>query len=258
MFCPIIAITNLKGGSCKTTTALHLAAILAEQGRRTLVVDLDPQGSVSRWLREDTGGEEFVQALADGGKLSALAKPTAFPNLRLVAGGARLDRAEQEISKAGHAIPQMVLADALASVDLRQGQDLVFLDLPPQLGFLTLSALLGATDVVIPVEASTMALDGAANLVRTILPRLVRNNPFLRPLGVLICRTQPQTRLTREMTAGLEAALPGLLFETSIREDIRMKEAYGHHLPVTLHAPDCRSAVDYRQAAEELLRRLPR
>ncbi|KAB2965167.1 MAG: ParA family protein [Thermoanaerobaculia bacterium] len=258
MFCPILAVTNLKGGSCKTTTALHLGAILAEQGHKVLLLDLDPQGSISRWLREDSGGEEFLQALAGGGKLAQLARPTAFERLNLIAGGARLDRAEQEIAKSGNPIPQMVLAEALADPALREGYDFLVLDLPPQLGFLTLSALLAATDVVIPVEASTMALDGAANLVREILPRLIKNNPFLRPLGILVCRTQPQTRLTRDLTAGIETALPGLLFSATVREDIRMKEAFGHHLPVTLHAPDCRSAADYRSATNELLARMPR
>ena len=158
----VYAFANQKGGVGKTTTAVNLAACLAEAGERVLVVDLDPQGNATSGLGLDKSGTSTADLL-DGAPLGDLAKPTAFPNLFLVPSKPELAGAAVEL--AGRDGSDRYLAESLAAAD---GFDFVLLDCPPSLGPLTVNALAAADRVIVPVQAEDYALEGLAHLVRSI------------------------------------------------------------------------------------------
>lgn len=243
------AVTNQKGGSGKTTTAVNLAAALAEQGKRVLLVDLDPQGSASTWLGEATDGEGLFSVLAGNGSISSLVVETPAPGVDLVPSSPWLMGLDRALASEPGA--ETILREKLAG--LRGGWDLCFLDCPPALGLLSLSALVAARRVLVPVEASTMALAGLASLVQTVDRVKARLNPRLALGALLVCRAAMRTRLTRELEESLRERFPGLVLPTMIRETTRLREAWSHGQPVTMYDTRGAGAADYRAAAEEFL-----
>src|SRR6476661_10575784 len=176
----IYALANQKGGVGKTTTAINLAACLAEAGERSLVIDLDPQANATSGLGMRANGTSSYDLL-DGAPVGDLAKATAFPNLFLVPSRPELAGAAVEL--AGREGSDRDLADSLAEAE---GFDFVLLDCPPSLGPLTVNALAAANRVVVPVQAEYYALEGLSQLMRSINLVRSRLNPELAVAGVLI------------------------------------------------------------------------
>ena len=176
----VYAFANQKGGVGKTTTAVNLAACLAEAGERALVVDLDPQANATSGLGMRANGTSSYDLL-DGAPLAELAKPTAFPNLFLVPSKPELAGAAVELSQRDDG--ERFLAEALAGAN---GFDFVLLDCPPSLGPLTVNALAAADRVIVPVQAEYYALEGLAQLMQSINLIKARLNPRLAVAGVLI------------------------------------------------------------------------
>lgn len=246
------AFTNQKGGSCKTTSCVSVAAALGEKGKRVLVVDLDPQASASSWLGVKDGGRGLFEVFTDNGNLADLVVQTTAPGVELVPASTWLVGVDKAL--AGEPGAETILRRSLAR--LHAGRwDFVFVDCPPSLGVLAVSALAACREVFVPVEASTMALAGLAGLVQTVELVKERLNPDLAVSAVLVCRVDSRTNLSREVVEGLRKRFGRLVLETTIRESVRLREAPSFARPVTLYAPRSTGAEDYRAAAAELLKR---
>src|SRR5207247_832945 len=191
----VYAFANQKGGVGKTTSAVNLAACLAEAGERALVVDLDPQANATSGLGMRANGSSSYDLL-DGAPLRDLAKETAFPNLFLVPSKPELAGAAVEL--AGREGSHTYLAESLAAAD---GFDFVLLDCPPSLGPLTVNALAAADRVVVPVQTEYYALEGLAQLMQSINMIRTRLNPKLAIAGVLLTMVDTRTRLSADVEA---------------------------------------------------------
>jgi chromosome partitioning protein len=246
----IYALANQKGGVGKTTTAVNLAACLAEAGERALVVDLDPQANATSGLGERANGSSTYDLL-DGAPLRDLVRRTKFANLDLVP--SKPDLAGAAIELARHSGGDTYLASSLAEARERYG--FVFLDCPPSLGPLTVNALAAADRVLVPVQAEYYALEGLAQLVESI--ELIRRslNPSLRIGGVLITMADGRTRLSAEVTSEVRRHFGDLVFRTAVPRSVRVAEAPSHGLPVIAYDRRSPGADAYFQVAMELVER---
>jgi chromosome partitioning protein len=245
----VYAFANQKGGVGKTTTAINLAACLAEAGERALVVDLDPQANATSGLGMRANGTSSYDLL-DGVPLSELAKPTQFANLFLVPSKPELAGAAIELSQRDDG--EHYLAQALAQVD---EFDFVLLDCPPSLGPLTVNALAAADRVIVPVQAEYFALEGLAQLVQSINMIKSRLNPKLEIAGVLLTMTDGRTRLSADVEAEVRKHFGALVFDAVVPRSVRVAEAPSHGLPVTHYDRRSRGAEAYWKVAMELVER---
>ena len=247
----VYALANQKGGVGKTTTAINLAACLAEAGERTLVVDLDPQANATSGLGERANGTSSLDLL-DGIPLPKLAKPTRFARLDLVPSRPELAGAAVELARRSDG--ERYLADALAGAG--EGYAFVFVDSPPSLGPLTVNALAAADRVLVPVQAEYYALEGLAQLVGSVeLVRAAaqpeadarRSDPdHGRPPDAPGLRTSPPR------CAGTSVSSSS---RTSVPRSVRVAEAPSHGLPVTAYDRDSAGADAYWKVAMELVGR---
>jgi len=245
----IYALANQKGGVGKTTTAVNLAACLAEAGERALVIDLDPQANATSGLGMRANGTSTYDLL-DGAPLTDLAKPTKFDNLWLVPSRPELAGAAVELSRREDG--DRFLADALASAD---GFDFVLLDCPPSLGPLTVNALAAADRVIVPVQTEYYALEGLAQLVQSINMIKTRLNPRLSIAGVLLTMADGRTRLSADVEAEVRKHFGDLVFDAVVPRSVRVAEAPSHGLPVTHYDRRSRGAEAYWKVAMELVER---
>jgi chromosome partitioning protein len=245
----VYAFANQKGGVGKTTTAINLAACLAEAGERALVVDLDPQANATSGLGMRANGTSTYDLL-DGAALDELAKPTQFQNLFLVPSQPDLAGAAVELSQRPDG--ERYLAEAL-----RRGHDFdfVLVDCPPSLGPLTVNALGAADRVVVPVQTEYYALEGLAQLVQSINLIKARLNQRLAIAGVLLTMADNRTRLSAEVEAEVRRHFGDLVFAAVIPRSVRLAEAPSHGLPVTHYDRRSRGAEAYWKVAMELVER---
>ena len=243
-----LAIANQKGGVGKTTTAVSLAACCAELGRRVLLVDLDAQASASIWLGVKEEGRGLLEVFTAGAPLAPLARDTGVPGLSLVPSSLWLSNAEKAL--AGEPGAETVLRKALRKLPDRW--DLVLVDCPPTLGLLAVAALTACREVLVPVEAKVMALNGLAQLTRTIDTVRDRLNEDLELAAILACRVT-HTRLSGEVVDSLRKHFGSKVMRVEIRENVRLAEAPSYGKPINLYAPESYGAEDYRAAARELL-----
>jgi chromosome partitioning protein len=246
----VYAVANQKGGVGKTTTAVNLAACLAEAGQRALVVDLDPQANATSGLGERANGTSSYDLL-DGVSLSELARPTRFPNLDLVPAKAELAGAAVELARESGG--ERFLAETLAAGDA--AYDFVFLDCPPSLGLLTVNALAAADRVLVPVQAEYYALEGVSQLVRSVNLVRSRLNPRLAIAGVLVTMVDARTRLSAQVVAELRRHFGELVFTATVPRSVRLAEAPSHGLPAIAYDPRSAGADAYWKVAMELVDR---
>ena len=245
----VYAFANQKGGVGKTTTAVNLAACLAEAGERSLVVDLDPQANATSGLGMRANGTSSYDLL-DGAPVAELAKPTAFPNLYLVPSKPELAGAAVELSLRPDG--ERFLAEALAGAN---GFDFVLLDCPPSLGPLTVNALAAADRVIVPVQAEYYALEGLSQLLGTINLVKGRLNPGLAVAGILLTMADGRTRLAAEVEAELRRHFNELVFTTTVPRSVRLAEAPSHGLPAIAYDRRSAGAQAYWKVAMELVER---
>ena len=245
----VYAFANQKGGVGKTTTAINLAACLAEAGERSLVVDLDPQANATSGLGMRANGTSSYDLL-DGAPLEELVKPTAFDNLFLVPSKPELAGAAVELSRRDDG--DRYLAQALEHAD---GFDFVLLDCPPSLGPLTVNALAAADRVIVPVQTEYYALEGLAQLVQSINLIKTRLNPRLEIAGVLLTMADGRTRLSADVEAEVRRHFGELVFTAVVPRSVRVAEAPSHGLPVTHYDRRSRGAEAYWKVAMELVER---
>src|SRR5919201_1527686 len=246
----IFALANQKGGVGKTTTAINLAACLAEAGERVLVVDLDPQANATSGLGERANGSSSLDLL-DGVSLAKLAKPTRFARLELVASRPELAGAAVELAR--RADGEHYLADALAGA--ADGYAFVFVDCPPSLGPLTVNALAAADRVLVPVQAEYYALEGLAQLVGSVNLVRARLNPKLAIGGLLLTMVDGRTRLAADVVAEGRRHFGPLVFETTGPRAVRLAEAPSHGPPAIPYDRRSAGADAYWKVAMELVDR---
>ncbi len=246
----VYALANQKGGVGKTTTAVNLAACLAEAGEKTLVVDLDPQANATSGLGERANGTSSLDLL-DGIPLAKLAKPTRFARLDLVPSRTELSGVAVELARRSDG--ERYLAEALAQAG--ESYAFVFVDCPPSLGPLTVNALAAADRVLVPVQAEYYALEGLAQLVGSVELVRARLNPKLSLGGVILTMVDRRTRLAADVSAEVRRHFGELVFKTSVPRSVRVAEAPSHGLPVTAYDRDSAGADAYWKVAMELVGR---
>lgn len=243
-----IAVVNRKGGSGKTTTAVSVAAALAERGLPTLLIDLDPQASASAWLAQAADDHGPFDAFVGTSDLGATAVKTQVPGLEIVRSSAWLLTAEPTLRG------DMSVGVLRAVERLRPDWAFVIIDCPPSLSYLSVGALMAVREVIIPVEAHSIALPGVAAVVREIGRLQSTLNPVLWDPLIVACRVN-RTIHARQVIAELDRRYGWLLARTTIRESIRFAEAEAARMPITEYAPESGACLDYRVLAEELLER---
>jgi chromosome partitioning protein len=246
----VYALANQKGGVGKTTTAINLAACLAEAGERALVIDLDPQANATSGLGMRANGTSSYDLL-DGASLDELAKHTAFANLDLVP--SKPDLAGAVVELAAREDGERYLAQALASGTSQY--DFVFVDCPPALGPLTVNALAAADRVLVPVQAEYYALEGLTQLMQSIDLIRRRLNPGLGIGGVLLTMVDGRTRLAQDVEAEVRRHFGPLVFRTSVPRSVRLAEAPSHGLPAIAYDRRSAGAEAYWKVAMELVER---
>lgn len=249
-----VAITNQKGGAGKTTTAVNLGAALAERGRRVLIVDLDPQASATRWLGGDPESLRLAAVFTDGKPLAGAVSPTAVVGLDLASGSVALSGLERALAATIGA--EQILREAVEALD-DDAWDFVLMDCPPSLGLASVSALIACREVLVPVGARVMELQGLAGLLETIDKVRDRYNPRLVVSAVLACQVDHRTRLGNDVVDVLRKRLGETVLDTVVRENVRLAEAPSHTQPITAYDSHSAGAEDYRAVAAEFEARGP-
>ncbi len=248
----VYAIANQKGGVGKTTTAVNLAACIAEAGYATLLIDMDPQSNATLGLGVDKHVTPTVyHALAGGVALASAVIETGIPNLGLVPAGPDLAGATVELPRAAGS--ENRLREALAP--LRDRYEFVLLDCPPSLGPLTVNALVAADRVIVPVQAEYFALEGLAAMLDTLSLVQRELNPRLTIAGMLLTMHDGRTRLAQDVESEVRRHFPTLVFDTVIPRNVRVGEAPSFGRPVIHHDPHCAGADAYFELAKEVAAR---
>jgi chromosome partitioning protein len=250
----VFAIANQKGGVGKTTTSINLAACLASLGRKTLVIDLDPQSNTTTGLGIDAhrvGNSIYELLVNDNITVNDVLRAEIRPNLSLIPAKVDLYAADIELVYIDHR--EFRLKRILDSV--KDNYDFVLIDCPPSLGLLTVNALTSADGVILPLQCEYFALEGMQQLLNTI--KLVRDrlNPKVFLFGVVLTMYDPRTRLAAEVVDEITQHFPKEKFQSMIPRNVRLSEAPSYGLTILEHEARSPGALAYKALAEEVIER---
>lgn len=249
----VIAISNQKGGVGKTTTAINLSACLAEKGKRTLVIDMDPQGNATSGLGIDKEKVEHTsyELLMDETTIWEAMTPSVMHGLTVISSDRNLAGAEIELIGKEH--KEFILKKEVDKV--RDNYDFIIIDCPPSLNTLTVNAMTTADTVLVPIQCEYYALEGLSELVYTIDLVKSRLNPHLEIEGVVFTMYDARTCLSLQVVENVKQNLQQNIYKTIIPRNIRLAEAPSHGLPINLYEPKSAGADGYRSLADEVIER---
>jgi chromosome partitioning protein len=250
----IVAICNQKGGVGKTTTAINLAAAMALRGKRTLLIDLDPQAnSTLSYLEMGKVSRSVYDAIIDPAvSLAEVILPSPVENLSIAP--SRIALAKLEARLVGEMDAHFRLKDKIEPI--RSEYPSIVIDCPPTLGLLTVNALVAATHLLIPIQSSYFALEGADDLLETVEKVRGRPNPALRILGVVITMHDKRTALARDIRAQIQKVFGNTVFKTVITKSVRLEESPAYKESIFTFAPDSTGAAEYYRLCEEVIDRV--
>ncbi len=247
----IICVVNQKGGVGKTTTAVNLSACLAEEGQRTLLIDMDPQGNATSGLGVKTGKKTVYEAILGECTLENTFEKTKQKKLSVAPADIRLAGAELELA----ALTRREYRMRAAVEPIREQFDYILIDCPPSLGLLTVNALTAARSVLIPIQCEYYALEGVSALLNTVQRVKKGLNPALEIEGVLLTMMDGRTNLCIQVVAEVKKHFKKQVFDTVIPRNVRLGEAPSHGLPIHMYDNRSTGAEAYRALAKEVIRR---
>ena len=249
----IICFSNQKGGVGKTTTAINLAAYVANAGKKSLLIDFDPQGNSTSGYGIEKNQLQLTcyDFLMGDCEASQVIHPTMVENLDILP--CNIDLAAAEVDLVSVPQRESVLKTRLA--DIRDNYDYIFIDCPPSLGLLTLNALVASDSVVIPIQSEFFALEGLSQLMNTIKIVKMRLNAKLNINGVVLTMYDTRTTMSKQVTAEIYKYFGEKMYTIPIPRNVRLVESPSFGVPIFLHSPNSNGATAYAALAEQFLQR---
>ena len=252
----IISIINQKGGVGKTTTVINLASALSQQGKKILVIDLDPQGNATTGLglSNTEKSDQTIYGILNGTMLiSNVIKKTKFENLDLIS--SNVDLSGLEVETAGDNDRAFILKDKLTAYlnNSRSFYDYIFIDCPPSLSLLTVMALVSSNSLLVPLQTEFFALEGLTQLMKTIERIKVNLNPKLEIQGILLTMYDRRNKLSSQVEQEARDYFKEKVYQTVIPRNVRLSEAPSHGVPVLIYDKSCPGSKSYYSFTDEFI-----